>query len=64
MKKLFSARQYLSRKNYRAERMSGLRNEAVRWMQEYETARTARHRDTCMEMIQRTLKKYEYYGHR
>ena len=64
MKNLFSARAHIARKGYRAERMSRLRGETLRWMQEYETANTNKHREVCMEMIQRTLKQYDWYGHR
>lgn len=64
MKKLFTARDYVGRKNYRSERMGKIRSDVAGWMQEYEHAQTAKHREVCMEHIQMNLKKYEYYGHR
>jgi hypothetical protein len=62
--KLFTARDMTRRKNYRSDRMSRIRCEVSRWMQEYEGAKTAKHREVCMDMIQRNLKQYEWYGHR
>ena len=62
--KIFSARQHVCRKGYRSERMGKIRSDVLGWMQEYETAHTARHRETCMDHIKMNLKKYEYYGHR
>ena len=62
--KLFTKRTYIQRRNYRSERMNRIRNEVSRWMQEYESATTAKHRSVCMDMIQRNLKQYEWYGHR
>ena len=64
MKKLFTARDYVGRKNYRSERMGKIRSDVAGWMQEYENAKTAKHRDVCMDHIMMNLKKYEYYGHR
>ena len=64
MKKLFTARGYVGRKNYRSERMGKIRSDVVEWMQEYERANTVAHRDLCMDQIRMNLKKYEYYGHR
>ena len=64
IKKLFSARNYIGRKNYRSERMGKIRSEVVGWMQQYERANTASHRDLCMDQIKMNLKRYEYYGHR
>lgn len=64
MKKLFSKRLFTTRKNYRSERMGRIRGEVSRWMQEYEFAKSNKHRDMCMDMIQRNLKQYEWYGHR
>ena len=57
-------RVYIRRRNYRSERMNRIRNEVSRWMQEYEEAKTQKHRTTCMEMIERNLRQYEWYGHR
>ena len=62
--RLIDPRTYTHRKNYRAERMNRIRNEVSRWMNEYEAANTAKHRDVCMEMIQRNLRQYEWYGKR
>lgn len=64
MIKLFSARQFVKRKNYRSERMSKIRSDVLQWMQEYESAHTAKHRDICMNQIQMNLRKLEWYGHR
>ena len=64
MKKLFSKRLFTTRKNYRSERMGRIRGEVSRWLQEYESAKTAKHREMCMNQIQMNLKKYEWYGHR
>ena len=61
---LLNPRQFTKRKNYRAERMSKIRCEISRWLQEYESANTQKHRDVCMQMIQRHLRQYEWYGHR
>lgn len=60
---LFS-RQIIKRKHYRAERMSKIRYEISRWLQEYEMANTQKHRDVCMQMVMRKLKQYEWYGHK
>lgn len=62
--KIFTAKQLLSRKNYKSERMTKIRGEVLSWMQEYETANIDRHRQVCMDMIQRKLKQYEWYGKR
>lgn len=62
--KLFTVKDFVRRKGYRAERMSRIRGEVSKWMQEYEGAKTAKHREVCMDMIQRNLKQYEWYGHR
>ena len=64
MKKLFTARDHVGRKNYRSERMGKIRSDVVGWMHEYENAKTASHRNLCMDQIQMNLKRYEYYGHR
>jgi hypothetical protein len=64
MKKLFTARSYVGRKNYRSERMGKIRSDVAVWMQEYEHAKTATHRNLCMDQIRMNLKRYEYYGHR
>jgi len=62
--KIFDPKARTRRKNYKAERMSRLRCEVLGWMQEYEHAKTARHRNTCMDAIQMNLRKYEWYGNR
>lgn len=54
-------RSYTKRKDYKAQRMCRLRTEVVRWMQEYETANTEKHRSVCMDMIQKNLKMYAWY---
>ena len=60
----FSPKVITKRRGYRADRMNKLRGEVLCWMQEYESAKTAKHRDTCMDAIRMNLKKYEWYGHR
>jgi hypothetical protein len=62
--KLFLAKEITKRKGYRSERMGRLRGEVMQWMQEYESAHTAKHREVCMNHIQMNLKKLEWYGHR
>lgn len=62
--KLFSVKQYVSRRHYRSERMGKIRSDVIGWMQEYESAHTAKHRQVCMDHIKMNLKKYEWYGHR
>ena len=64
MKHLINLRKYIQRAKYRSERMSRLRGETLKWMQEYEYANTAKHREVCMDMIQRSLRQYEWYGRR
>lgn len=64
LKRLFSPKQVVCRKNYRADRMSKIRGDISGWLQEYESAKTAKHREMCMNQIQMNLKKYEWYGHR
>ena len=58
------SRIHISGGRYRQERMSKIRGNVLGWMQEYESATTAKHRDVCMDHIMMNLKKYEYYGHR
>jgi hypothetical protein len=62
--KLFNPKLYTQRKNYRAERMNKIRNDISRWLNEYEEAKTSKHREVCMDMIQRSLRQYEWYGKR
>lgn len=62
--KMFSARQAMARRNYRSDRMSKIRGDVLGWMQEYEGAKTAKHRDVCMDQIRMNLRKYEWYGRR
>ena len=64
MMKLLTAKQFVGRRNYRSERMSKIRGDVLGWMQEYESAKTAKHRQVCMDQIQMNLRKYEWYGHR
>lgn len=61
---IFSPKQFTRRRNYRAERMSRIRCQISGWLQEYEHANTKRHREVCMQMIQRHLRQYEWYGNR
>ena len=61
--RLISPRQFVARKSYRSERMTKIRSDVLQWMQEYESAHTAKHRAVCMEHIKMNLKKMEYYGH-
>ena len=61
---LITPKQIMKRRNYRAERMSGIRCEISGWLQQYEEATTKVHRDVCMRMIQRSLRRYEWYGNR
>ena len=44
--------------------MGKIRSDVVGWMQEYEAARTEKHREVCMDQIKMNLRKYEWYGHR
>ena len=60
--KLFSIKNFTKRKRYRSERMGVIRSEVIRWMQEYEQAKTAKHRDLCMNQIEMNLRKYAFYG--
>lgn len=62
--KLISARQFIKRKNYRSERMCKIRSDILQWLQEYESARTAKHREVCMNQVQMNLRKLEWYGRR
>ena len=62
--KLFSAKAMMKRRDYRATRMRELRSDISGWLQEYETAKTAKHRKVCMEQVQMELRKYQWYGDR
>ena len=62
--KIKLSRMHIGGNRYKSERMSKIRGDVLGWMQEYERAQTAKHRDVCMEHIQMNLKRYEYYGHR
>lgn len=57
-------RRLTKRNKYRSERMLHIRCQISRWLEEYETANTAVHREVCLQMVERNLRQYRWYGNK